>query len=288
MKRVLLHNRIFGQPGSIGNQRPMLRSGAAHASQWGHRMPDPVAAQTLFDALTAFMVPTASHRSLYTVAKDFQSIGTGVFAVAAATIAYFGAMHAASKAYGGVIKRIEFDKDVFQEERKASRRAGQSRKYGMLLRVRYEVKNIRKDADIVLLKLEPIIETKERQVAKLEEAQSSRLLTDAKLDYVEWRDDFSLGEYDELEKAWRKIDLFTLSNIFVIDNLRGALEDAKEKEQWCLKDRNEDGNVPLVHARLYRDSCRDVRRQAEALGKGLQKPITELAKVAGIESLTPK
>jgi hypothetical protein len=252
-------------------------------------VPDPVASQNLYDALKAFMASPATHSSLYSFAKDFQTLGAGILALIAATVAYRGAVNSASKAYRGVMDKIvadrdiaetklAFDREIAAGERKAALRNQQSRKYSMFLRLRYEVRHLKKDTSLILLKLEPTIRAKQGQLERLE---PTRLMTDPKAEYVKWEDGLSFGEYNELEKAWRKIDLFSLSNIFLVDNLRGGLDDAKEKETWCLRGKDEDGNVPLVNMKLYRDSCLTVQRQAQQLLDGLKKPTKELATLAG-------
>jgi hypothetical protein len=55
-------------------------------------MPDPIAAQNLYDALKDFMSSATRTRSLYDVLKDFQPLIASLVALLAATLAYQGAM----------------------------------------------------------------------------------------------------------------------------------------------------------------------------------------------------
>lgn len=249
-------------------------------------MPDPVAAQNLFDALKAFMTPPAT-QSWYSVAKDFQTLGAGAFALLAAWAAYQGVMKRIAFDRSVAEERIAFDKQVAANERKAARRDLQSQKYGMFLRLRHEVGRMSQDAELILRKLEETIRTKTIQ---LESLGPEELLRDAKADYVQWGDGLSsgeyglsLGEYNELEEAWRKIHFFSLTNIFLLDNLRMGVDDARKKETWCLSKLDEDGRVALTRMKLYRDSCRTVQRRAKLLSDGLKTPIKELAALAGFE-----
>lgn len=254
---------------------------------WGNIMPDPVAAQNLFDALKAFTTPPAAQSWYYSVAKDFQALGAGVFALIAAWAAYRGVMKRIAFDRSVAEERIAFDKQIAANERKAARRDLESQKYGMFLRLRHEVRRMSQDVDLILMKLEETIRTKKIQLERL---GPEELLRDAKADYVQWGDGLSsgeyglsLGDYNELEEAWRNIHLFSLSNIFLLDNLRMGVDDARKKETWCLSDLDEDGRVSLISMKLYRDACRDVQRGAKLLVDGLKMPIKELAALAGFE-----
>lgn len=249
-------------------------------------MPDPVAAQNLFDALKAFTTPPAP-QSWYSVAKDFQTLGAGVFALLAAWAAYRGVMKRIAFDRSVAEQRITFDKQVAANERKAARLELQSQKYGMFLRLRHEVGRMSQDTDLILMKLEETIRVKTSQLERL---GPEDLLRDAKADYVQWGDGLSSGEYglsldeySELEKAWRKIHLFSLSNVFLLDNLRMGVDIARKRENWCLSNLDEDGRVSLVSMKLYRDACLTVHRRAKMLSDGLKAPIKELAVLAGFE-----
>ncbi|MBH5373439.1 hypothetical protein [Bradyrhizobium glycinis] len=249
-------------------------------------MPDPVAAQNLFDALKAFTTPPAP-QSWYSVAKDFQSLAAGVFALLAAWAAYRGVMKRIAFDRSVAEERIAFDKQIAANERKAARRELQSQKYGMFLRLRHEVERMSQDADLILRKLEETIRTKKNQLERL---GPEDLLRDAKADYVQWGDGLSsgeyglsLGEYNELEEAWRKIHFFSRSNIYLLDNLRMGVDDARKKETWCLSNLDEDGRVSLTRMQVYRDSCRTVQRGAKLLSDGLKLAIKKLATLADFE-----
>src|SRR5262245_42197390 len=116
-------------------------------------MPDPVAAQNLFDALKAFMASPTAH-PLYSVAKDFQTLAAGVFALLAAWGAYRGVMKRIAFDRSVAEERMTFDRETAANERKAARRDLQSRKYGMFLRLQHEVQRLKQDAGLILRKLD--------------------------------------------------------------------------------------------------------------------------------------
>jgi hypothetical protein len=203
--------------------------------------------QDLFDALKEFMgSPTA--RTLYSVAKDFQTIAAAVLALFAARLLY-----------RGVIKRIAFDSETVQTERGGALLERQMRRYGAVLRLQSQMRRLEVDASLILKKLAVLLSVAE-----------------GKADRIEWTDGLGFGGYDELEKAWRKIELFPLSAIFLIDTVRASLARTKESEARCLAERNETSSVRLVDAKIYRDGCADVERKAKLLVGSLEGPISEL------------
>jgi hypothetical protein len=218
-------------------------------------MPDPAAAQNLFDAFKAFVGSPTTH-SLYSVAKDFQTLATGFLALLAAWVAY-----------RGVMKRIEFDRKASEAERKVAILDRQRLKYGAFLRLQSQMRGLSIAASL-----------------KLQQLERSLKIAEGKTDEVEWVDDLVFGNYDELEKAWKKIDLFPLGAIFFIEALRSALARTKETEAHCLADRNQQGNIKLVDAKIYRDRCADVERRATHLIDSLEGPIREFAKIERPES----
>lgn len=203
--------------------------------------------QDLIDALKEFIgSPTA--QTLYGTAKDFQ-------AIAAAVLALF----AASLLYRGVVKRIAFDSQIVQTERHDAYLKRQMRKYGAALRLQTQMRRLEIDASRIAKELGPLLS-----------------VGDGKVDRVEWADGFGLSDYDELERAWRKIDRYPLSAIFLIDGVRTSLARAQECEARCLAEHNETGNVRLVEAKIYRDACVDVERKARLIVGSLEGPVIEL------------
>lgn len=227
-------------------------------------MPDPAAAQTLSETFKAFMSlpPTTT---FYTVAKDFQTIAAGAFAV-----------YAASRAYKGVMKRIAFDREVaeermafdrtvFESDRKATQRDQQSQKYGAFLRLQSQMRSLASDASVILQNL-----------------QTPMRIAEGKSDYIEWPNDLGFGEYDELKKAWRKIDLFPLGAIFFVDIIRRGLQSAKQNEGRCVAERDEKGQVPFVYADIYRNDCILIESRSKHLIEALEGPIRDLTKLARV------
>lgn len=211
-------------------------------------MPDPVAAQNLFDALKAFVaLPTTF--TWYSFAKDFQTLAAGVFALIAARAAYHG-----------VMKGIAFDRETAENERKVALLARQRLQYGAFLRLQSEMRRLQTDASLILQKLKVPLSIAEGKADQIE---------------IEWMDGLAFGDYDELEKAWKKIDLFPRSAIFLIDEVRSSLARAEHEGRY-LTDQN--ANILLVSAKIYRDRCTDVERQAELLAKRLNELTGELAK----------
>jgi hypothetical protein len=217
-------------------------------------MSDPVTAQTLFDAFQA-SITSPGAQTLYGVAKDFQTI-------AAALLVLF----AARLAYRGVLKRIEFEGKIAQTERREALLERQNRRCGALLRLQSQMRRLEVDASLIL----------QRLAVPLAEAEG-------KVDQIAWTDGLAFGDYDELERAWRTLGLFPPAAIFNIDAVRTSLARTKEKEARCLADRNETGSIRLVNAKLFRDGCVDVERQAKFLVGNLEGPIRELAKKQRLE-----
>jgi len=212
-------------------------------------MPDPVAAQDLPDALKAFFGSPIAQIA-YQVAKDFQILAAAILAIFAARLAY-----------RGVLKRIEFDGQVAQTERCEALLDRQTRKYAAYLRLQSQMRRLEVDAFLRLEKLAGLLKVAE-----------------GKVNQIEWAGSLALGDYDELEQAWRKIELFPIALVFNIDAVRSSLARTKEKEASCLAEWSETGNIQLVNAKIYRDGCQDVERQAKLLVGSLEGPIRELAK----------
>src|SRR6476661_1995718 len=85
----------------------------------------------------------------------------------------------------------------------------------------------------------------------------------------EWKDKYLFDDFDEVEKAWKKIDLFSMGAIYLIDSLRSTLARTREDTARCLEHRNEDGNISFVDAVLYRHHCEDIELKATELIKSL-------------------
>ena len=210
--------------------------------------------QELIDALKEVTgSPTA--QTLYSVAKDFQTFAAAVLALFAARLLY-----------RGVIKRIAFDSQIVQTERRDALLERQMRRYGAALRLQTQMRRLEVDAFLIAKKLAVPLSVE-----------------DGKADRVEWTGEFGLSDYDELEKAWRKIDLYPLSAIFVIDGVRTSLARTRECEARCIAERNETGSVRLVDAKLYRDACVDIERKAKLIVGSLEGPIIELRQKQSLE-----
>ena len=203
--------------------------------------------QELFDALKEFTGSPAAQTS-YSLAKDFQTFAAAVLALFAARLLY-----------RGVIKRIALDSQIVQTERRDALLERQMRRYGAALRLQTQMRRLEVDAF---------------RIAK--DLAVPLSVEDGKADQVEWKNGLRLGEYDELEEAWRKIDLYPLSALFLIDSVRTSLARTKECEARCLAERNETGSVRLVEAKIYRDACVDVERKAKLIIGSLEGPIVEL------------
>lgn len=210
--------------------------------------------QELIDALKEFTGSPAA-QTLYGVAKDFQIFAAAVLALFAARLLYRRAM-----------KRIAFDSQIVQSEHRDALLKRQKRRYGAVLRLQAQMRRLEVDAFLILKQLAAPLSVE-----------------DGKADQVEWADGLGLGDYDELEKAWRKIELYPSSAIFLIDAVRTSLARAKECAARCLAERNETGSVRLVDAKIYREACADIERKARLVVGSLEGTISELRKKQSLE-----
>ena len=213
-----------------------------------------VAMQELVEALKE-LTSSPIAKTLYSAAKDFQIFAAAVLALFAARLLY-----------RGVIKRIALDSEIVQTERRDAVLQRQIRRYGAALRLQTQMRRLEIDVSRIATELAVPLSVQ-----------------DGKVDRVEWADGLGLSSYDELEKAWRKIELYPLSALFLIDGVRTSLARIKECEARCLAERNETGSVRLVEAKIYRDACADVERKAKLIVGSLEGPISELRRKQSLE-----
>ena len=133
---------------------------------------------------------SASH-SLYDIRKDFQPFVAALIAIIAAAIAYRAAM-----------AKVNFDREI-------SDRQGVKDRLGIYLRVKSQPQRLEAEAFNATLYLEETIQLAAKASLRSVDWDSSKLSME--------------GPFDEVEKAWKKIELFPSSAFGDVTQARNLL-----------------------------------------------------------------
>ena len=160
-------------------------------------MTDAAAVQALADALANVLKPASEKgHDFYDIAKDFQPAVAALIALAAAAIAYIAAM-----------KKVSFDREV-------DRRKEADIRLGIYLRLMLQIRRMIEDADGNIAWIEHALRNKPRPPDVSE------------FDDFDWSDQLSFSlifDYDEVENAWRSLNLMPFEAIEDIDRIRQTI-----------------------------------------------------------------
>jgi len=149
-------------------------------------------ANDLIEVFKAYHAGTASApHSLYDVLKDFQPF-----------VAALIALVAAGTAYRGVMAKVNFDREI-------SDRQSVKDRLGIYLRVKSQLQRLEAEAFNATLYLEEAIQLAAKASLRSIDWDSSRFAME--------------GPFDELEKAWKKIELFPSSAFGDLTHVRNLL-----------------------------------------------------------------
>jgi hypothetical protein len=200
-------------------------------------------------------------RVSYEVVKDFQPLMAAMIALAAGTLAYWGAM-----------AKVNLDRAEFDRRRK-------SEQLGLLLRLRAAVDRVSEEAGakVKLLTFQPSSDATKISITIIPEQ-------------------LKIAVPDELTEAWTRLDLFSEVSITQIETLRRLLpmlqnemeKFAAEKwtVEWVLPRFSIDlpgiptyrHPVPSDYLVLYSKRCDIIKKNCDLLVKGISSVIENLVK----------
>jgi hypothetical protein len=246
-------------------------------------MPDPTAAQNLCDALKAWAGSAPAERGPYAFFKEYQTI-------VAAAVAVCGGVGTATVAYIAAKLAYKSNTEKLEAEQQAAVVRQNGRKLGFYLRLRSQLKRFEVDisskADRLKIALDMMKQKEPEPLSKIKNIDTpTRQEISAFIDAVnrreiKWEPTFDVvAELDELEIAWKVIDLFPKPAIRLIDNLRLELNHLKEfsdREIAVLK--KTDGNVGDTTAESYYSFVDSAVNTAKELIEVLDRVIIALEK----------
>jgi hypothetical protein len=241
-------------------------------------MPDPTIPQSLYDALRnwANSTPPAT-RSSYDILKDFQAVFAAVVAVCGGVITARIAFRGATLNLSGILAGIEANQKAAALDR-------QRRKLGYYLRLKSQLQRFADDASRkaegikfnidFLKKTEPMPDINMRDpsldeaLAYNDAASRRRISWNPERDVVE--------QIDELERAWKNIDLFPGRAVLRIDLLRFQLSSMQSIVDGPIARTFEDGKISDILAETYQESAVGAVHLANELIELLEEAILPL------------
>jgi hypothetical protein len=220
-----------------------------------------MAALLLTATLVVWLGISGPIRVSYEVVKDFQPLMAAMIALAAGTLAYWGAM-----------AKVNLDRAEFDRRRK-------SEQLGLLLRLRAAVDRVSEEAGakVKLLTFQPSSDATKISITIIPEQ-------------------LKIAVPDELTEAWTRLDLFSEVSITQIETLRRLLpmlqnemeKFAAEKwtVEWVLPRFSIDlpgiptyrHPVPSDYLVLYSKRCDIIKKNCDLLVKGISSAIENLVK----------
>jgi hypothetical protein len=220
-----------------------------------------MAALLLAATLVVWLGISGPIRVSYEVVKDFQPLMAAMIALAAGTLAYWGAMAKVN------LDRAEFDRRRISEQ------------LGLLLRLRAAVERVSEEAGakVKLLTFQPSSDATRTSITIIPEQ-------------------LRIAVPDELTEAWTRLDLFpevSIRQIEILRRLLPALQNEMEKfaaekwtVEWVLPRFSIDlpgiptyrHPVPSDYLVLYSKRCDIIKKSCDLLVKGISSAIENLGK----------
>jgi hypothetical protein len=216
-----------------------IRNRELHHVTMSSKVPGPAVLATMMLAAAIVAVLPLTGRLSYELLKDFQPMTAALVALAAGGLAYRGAM-----------AKVAFDRESAERDRNG-------RKLGIYLRLKSQIDLLANEADHIEVFLSERIE--------------------AEPDAIQW-DEGAMpleGNRDEIENAWRNIDLMPREAVSSIDRLRYLILAVEQLNKHAAANKT-DRTLSQWTARFYARRLKKISEVSTSLSKTLATAMAQL------------